>query len=597
MSAVFEVGGHIPSAPGGLVFGTGGGGTVATPTFSPGAGTYSGTQTITLLCSTPSSSIYFTTDGSTPTFPITGSTALYTGVITVSASETIKAIGTASGFSNSAVGSAAYVISGGMVFNFFISTTGSDSNSGTSTSSPWAITAINTKQSTYAGQNVGIMPGTYDVSVTMQNCNVQEAILQIKGGPNSSTRTYIGTCNSSGQYQQGTAILDCFGTVGQYGGGNITSFPYPIGQTEGGGNAGPQPSNVGNWILDGLVVSGFSRWGICVNDSGGGLPQVPNVTIQNCTLHNSRNPTTNTHPGPIIIYRATNTLVTNCWLYDNNSTAADGNHYAGILIFGITGPTSGIIIEKCTLNNSSTIYSAEDNNAVDNVTIRQCYMDMTLAGTNFNQPYAIQGAGKAQSGLTACQFHNNIVKGGNFYDMSGTLPTENGIVFYNNTWDLDGGTGYGSSDAGLFRGVESVGSTALFTVYNNLVYDNGASTLGQLGYIASNTDGFALIDYNIYGTIASKYFTYGANGGGEIGSVSFSTWKTTVGGESHSITNATNPFTNVGVNALAYTIVSGSPAFGAGRVGGLSSGGVVNAGAWDGVVTQIGCSFADGRST
>lgn len=82
----------------------------AIPTFSPVAGTYASTQTVTLTCSTPSSSIYFTTDGSTPTFPITGTTTLYTGAITVSATETIKAIGTAAGFTNSTVGSALYTI-------------------------------------------------------------------------------------------------------------------------------------------------------------------------------------------------------------------------------------------------------------------------------------------------------------------------------------------------------------------------------------------------------------------------------------------------------------------------------------------------------
>jgi hypothetical protein len=85
----------------------------ATPTFLPIAGTYGSTQFVALSCSTPSSSIYYTVDGSTPTFPITGTTALYTGSISVVSSQTIKAIGTASGFVNSAVGSAAYVISAG----------------------------------------------------------------------------------------------------------------------------------------------------------------------------------------------------------------------------------------------------------------------------------------------------------------------------------------------------------------------------------------------------------------------------------------------------------------------------------------------------
>ncbi len=76
----------------------------ATPTFSPGAGTYSSIQTVTISDSTPGASIYFTTDGTTPT---PGST-LYASPITVSKTETINAIAGGSGFTVSAVASALY---------------------------------------------------------------------------------------------------------------------------------------------------------------------------------------------------------------------------------------------------------------------------------------------------------------------------------------------------------------------------------------------------------------------------------------------------------------------------------------------------------
>ncbi len=78
----------------------------ATPSFSPPAGTYSSPQMVTISDTTAGATIYYTTDGSTPT---TAST-VFTGPIAVSSTETIKAIAAASGFSNSAVATATYTI-------------------------------------------------------------------------------------------------------------------------------------------------------------------------------------------------------------------------------------------------------------------------------------------------------------------------------------------------------------------------------------------------------------------------------------------------------------------------------------------------------
>lgn len=79
---------------------------VATPTFSPESGTYTSAQSVTITCATDGATIYYTTDGSTPT---TNSTQ-YTGAITVDQSMTIKAIAIKTGLPNSSVAEAIYTI-------------------------------------------------------------------------------------------------------------------------------------------------------------------------------------------------------------------------------------------------------------------------------------------------------------------------------------------------------------------------------------------------------------------------------------------------------------------------------------------------------
>jgi LruC domain-containing protein len=79
---------------------------VAQPTFTPAAGTYTGTQSVALASTTTGASIYYTTDGTTPTT----SSNLYSGAISISANTTLNAIAVKSGMSNSTVTSGSYMI-------------------------------------------------------------------------------------------------------------------------------------------------------------------------------------------------------------------------------------------------------------------------------------------------------------------------------------------------------------------------------------------------------------------------------------------------------------------------------------------------------
>jgi sugar lactone lactonase YvrE len=78
----------------------------ATPAFSPAPGTYTSTQSVTISDATTGATIYYTTNGTTPT---TLSTK-YTSAIAIASTETIRAIASAPGYSSSAEATAAYTI-------------------------------------------------------------------------------------------------------------------------------------------------------------------------------------------------------------------------------------------------------------------------------------------------------------------------------------------------------------------------------------------------------------------------------------------------------------------------------------------------------
>jgi subtilase family serine protease len=79
---------------------------VAAPTFSPAPGTYLAVQSVTLADATAGTTIYYTTDGTTPT---TSSTK-YTGAFSISARVTVHAIAVAGGYAPSSVASATYTV-------------------------------------------------------------------------------------------------------------------------------------------------------------------------------------------------------------------------------------------------------------------------------------------------------------------------------------------------------------------------------------------------------------------------------------------------------------------------------------------------------
>ena len=87
---------------------------VATPTFTPDAGTYYEEQTVSIACTTEDATIHYTLDGSDPT----EESPVYGAPLTISETTTIKAIAMKEGYDNSAIAEATYNIQLGVVVIF-----------------------------------------------------------------------------------------------------------------------------------------------------------------------------------------------------------------------------------------------------------------------------------------------------------------------------------------------------------------------------------------------------------------------------------------------------------------------------------------------
>lgn len=107
--------------------------TVATPTFSPEAGTYFSAQSVTISCATNGATIYYTTDGSDPD----ENSSVYSSAINVSSTTTIKAMATATGYNDSPISSATYTIEPAGLMYF----TPTSSNAGVLSNAPEGVTA------------------------------------------------------------------------------------------------------------------------------------------------------------------------------------------------------------------------------------------------------------------------------------------------------------------------------------------------------------------------------------------------------------------------------------------------------------------------
>ena len=209
-------------------------------------------------------------------------------------------------------------------FDYYIGPNGSDSNPGTQ-ASPWAITAINSKRSMYAGKSVGLLDGVYNINaITNAEGYWSHPGLQVASGTAGSP-TVIAAVNPR------QAILD-----GADSSGNIPTTESPaIGQ----GYGGASGTSNGYVTIDGLVVRNMYGSGIQFWYSGTQsltyVARITGVIVKNCEVYNIRNRNTGTgnNVGAVRFQAVNAGLIQNCELHDvyGGSTTEREGH--GVLTF------------------------------------------------------------------------------------------------------------------------------------------------------------------------------------------------------------------------------------------------------------------------
>lgn len=475
-------------------------------------------------------------------------------------------------------------------FTKFISPAGSDSNSGNSVSSPWAITSLSSgsgNNSALAGKQVGLMQGVYPLNTAYESSTYLAPACHVPAG-SSGTPTVIASCDNTGNYSRGAAQLTA-SPSGTPGGGLPSS-------SVSGNMIGQNSGAAGGYItLDGLNCSdGFG----CIFCVWSGITNhTPGVIIQNCEFYNG-NGDEGSNPGAIMLEGCLGALVTNCKIHDWQPDDLGQHNCAGIFSFSSNGNTYSY---NTIYNCNSCIYDKDSSNGGHTYV----YNYIECNGSAPNNCVTDSGGGVAGQLRTV---HHNVFMGAagvgillgvndsgpNYYD-----PAES-LAFYNNScWGL------GGNWAGCWWGAQGTGvsPTAAVTHYNNIYAC--ASTPNFIGTLLFNTatGAVALSNYNAYtGAAQSKLCVSAGTNSPSNTYTTLAAWQAarSIDANSFAQSSTSGIFTNPGVNLTptGYQLHSGSPCLGAGYTNGTGSGGAAcdqGAYGYDSSTgsnnTQVGCNF------
>ena len=154
--------------------------TVATPTITPNGGELKyGNNTVTIACATADATIYYTTNGATPT---TSSTK-YTGAFTLTSNATVKAIAVKTGWNNSSVASASFTYTVETVATPVIAPNGGEIEAGTTISISCATSGATIYYSTNGAEPTTV----YSAPFALNEAATVKAVAKKEGWNNSAT--------------------------------------------------------------------------------------------------------------------------------------------------------------------------------------------------------------------------------------------------------------------------------------------------------------------------------------------------------------------------------------------------------------------------
>lgn len=485
-----------------------------------------------------------------------------------------------------------------LTFDYYISPAGDDANAGT-LNSPWSISAINSKQATYAGKRLGIIgdqgliqsgrvsgiaTSIYSL-IQAQSGNNAGCLYQINGGTTSPT--YIASCNSAGVYSPRLAVIDCSNPSG---GAVPTVSANLIGQSAFLGPSG-QPSNWGGVTIDGLVIRNWTY--SAIQFYGTGVGSIQRVIIQNCEIYNtSANVVSNGNPGAIWCQYGLGFQVLNCKIHDV-TTSNTGSYFPYGLCPVMTFQSYNTLVDHCTFYNCCGPCSKD---GTQSITYTYCYMDCGSFGSASNTggfAFGVSGlvsGAVGGSGTSATSTVDHCILIGSVQAFGQDSTQNQGTVIVTNNTLYNPVTVGTASDFNAVHGVASSSPAGMFKFQNNIVWSEGTYASGNHSAGAVWFEGLVGItasscDYNAYGA-NSNGIRFADSWTGALYNLSLATWQSAGSGygfDTHSTSLASTPFSSTPTATVPSSFAITGPALTAG-VGGVPSG------ALDGSST-VGCNF------